>query len=234
VSDTTSFLGGAALAGLAALIVLRGGVNFGSVTPGQSSTLLPMPPMAIPGMGTGTTGTTMPGMPSTGMTGLTLPTPGPIVATAPTSNGEKTYEDAKQRIELDQIKSQLEQQQSQIRSQQALIDALTAQTRTAGLNPANAVVPAMVPQMQNSQLQNGHDASFVSGLPWALGGVLLTFGGGIAVVGMFSMLSRQNGRPNRTVEYIHDDYPAYLPQRRRVQSLPPRRTVRRVDLEDDD
>jgi hypothetical protein len=229
VSDTTSFLGGAALAGLAALIVLRGGVNFGSATPGQSSPLLPMPPMAIPGMSTGM-GTTMP---TTG-TGLILPTPGPVIATAPTSNGEKTYEDAKQRIELDQIKSQLEQQQSQIRSQQALIDALTAQNRTAGLNPVNAVVPAMVPQMQNSPMQNGHDASLVSGLPWALGGVLLTFGGGIAVVGMFSMLSRQNGRPNRTVEYIHDDYPAYLPQRRRVQSLPPRRTVRRVDLEDDD
>jgi hypothetical protein len=228
VSDTTSFLGGAALAGLAALIVLRGGVNFGNVAPGQSSPLLPMPPMAIPGMSTGM-GTTMP---TTG-TGLILPTPGPIVATAPTSNGEKTYEDAKQRIELDQIKSQLEQQQSQIRSQQALIDALTAQTRTAGLNPATAVAPAMVPQLQNSQLQNGQDASFVSGLPWALGGVLLTFGGGIAVVGMFSMLSRQ-GRPTRTVEYVHDDYPAYLPQRRRVQSLPPRRTVRRVDLEDED
>jgi hypothetical protein len=220
MSDTTSFLGGAALAGLAALIVLRGGINFGMPNVAGQSQLLPIPPAPLPGMNSNS--------PTVPTTGLTLPSPTPVVAAAP-SNSERTYEDAKQRIELDQIKSQLEQQQTQIRSQQALIDALTAQNKTAAINaPANAV-PQMVPQ-----LQSNHDNSVVSGLPWALGGVLLTFGGGIALVGMFSMLARQNNRPTRTVEYIHDDYPAYLPQRRRVQVLPPRRSVRRVDLEDDD
>jgi hypothetical protein len=219
MSDTTSFLGGAALAGLAALIVLRGGINFGTPNASGQSQLLPIPPMAFPG--TSTTPSFSPG--------TSLPAPSPVMPAA--TNSEKTYEDAKQRIELDQIKSQLEQQQSQIRSQQALIDALTAQTKTSGMNvPPPVAVPQMVPQVQSN-----HDGgSVVSGLPWALGGVLLTFGGGIALVGMFSMLARQNGRPVRTVEYIHDDYPAYLPQRRRVQALPPRRTVRRVDLEDED
>ncbi len=225
MSDTTSFVGGAALAGLATLIVLRGGISFGTPNGGQSSQLLPIPPMPamqgnMPSLNT---------VPNLATGGVALPTPSPIVAQA--SSPDKTYEDVKQRIELDHIKSQLEQQQSQIRSQQALIDALTTQNKTAAINPNNSLPPgnpAMVPQFQPS---NGGG---VSGLPWALGGVLLTFGGGIALVGMFSMLARQNNRPVRTVEYIHDDYPAYLPQRRRVQALPPRRTVRRVDLEDED
>jgi hypothetical protein len=225
MSDTTSFVGGAALAGLATLIVLRGGISFGTPNGGQSSQLLPIPP--VPTMpGTMPTLNTVPNL----STGSALPNPSPIVAQA--SSPDKTYEDVKQRIELDHIKSQLEQQQSQIRSQQTLIDALTTQNKTAAINPNNGLPQgnsAMVPQLSPS---NG--GGMVSGLPWALGGVLLTFGGGIALVGMFSMLARQNNRPVRTVEYIHDDYPAYLPQRRRVQALPPRRTVRRVDLEDED
>jgi hypothetical protein len=217
MSDTTSFLGGAALAGLAALIVLRGGINFGMPNVGGQSQLLPVPSSpSFPGLN-----------PAPSLSTNPLPSPVPIAAAA--NNSEKTYEDAKQRVELDQIKSQLEQQQVQIRSQQSLIDALTAQTKTAAMNaPPPATIPQMVPQQTNA------DGGLVSGLPWALGGVLLTFGGGIALVGMFSMLAKQNSRPVRTVEYIHDDYPAYLPQRRRVQALPPRRMVRRVDLEDED
>jgi hypothetical protein len=218
MSDTTSFLGGAALAGLAAMIVLRGGINFGTPGVATNPALLPLPPSNLPAPATG----------------FSLPSPSPSAAPAIAAvpgNGERSiYEDAKLRLEVDQLKSQIEQQQNQIRSQQTLIDNLTFQAKAAGLNtPQPQVVPQAVPQMQS----NG-DNSLVSGLPWALGGVLLTFGGGIALVGMFSMLSRQN-RPVRTVEYVHDDYPSYLPQRRRVQVLPPpRRTVRRVDLEDDD
>jgi Tfp pilus assembly protein FimV len=145
---------------------------------------------------------------------------------------QRDYEAAKLRLEVDQLKAQLEQQQSQLRGQQAALDTLMAQAKTGVLTPppSSAVVPQVVPQTTAA----GADASLLSGLPWALGGILLTFGGGIALVGMFTMFARQN-RPSRSIEYIQDDYPAYLSNvRRRVQVLPPRRPIRRINVEDED
>lgn len=217
MSDTTSFLGGAALAGLAAMIVLRGGINFGSpMLSNPNGSMLPMPPTLPPTNGS---------IQNFSAPNAAFPAPSPTtVAMAP---ADRTYEDAKMRLEMDQLKNQIEQQQTQIRSQQTLIDNLSLQAKANNLAPQ-----APVPQMQPTiQTQRGEDQSVVSGLPWALGGVLLTFGGGIALVGMMSMFAKQN-RPVRTVEYVHDDYPGYLSARRRTQALPPRRTLRRVDLED--
>jgi hypothetical protein len=215
MSDTTSFLGGAALAGLAAMLVLRGGINFGSPTlSSPNGNLLPIPPMMPPTNGS---------VQSFAAPNAAFPTPSPVAMMPPTS--DRTYEDAKMRLEMDQLKNQIEQQQTQIRSQQTLIDNLSLQTKANNLTP-----PVPVPQLQMPNPRQ-EDQSVVSGLPWALGGVLLTFGGGIALVGMMSMFAKQN-RPVRTVEYVHDEYPAYLSARRRAQALPPRRALRRVDLED--
>ncbi len=215
MSDTTSFLGGAALAGLAAMIVLRGGINFGSpMLSSPNGSMLPMPPALPPMNGS---------MQNFSAPNAVFPSPSPMAVTP----ADRTYEDAKMRLEVDQLKSQIEQQQTQIRSQQALIDNLSLQAKASNLAPQSAV-PPLQPTIQT---QRGEDQSVVAGLPWALGGVLLTFGGGIALVGMMSMFAKQN-RPVRTVEYVHDDYPGYLSARRRTQALPPRRTLRRVDLED--
>jgi hypothetical protein len=217
MSDTTSFLGGAALAGLAAMIVLRGGINFGSPTlSSPNGNLLPMPPMMPPTNGS---------VQSFAAPNAAFPSPSPV-AMLPPNTSDRTYEDAKIRLEVDQLKNQIEQQQTQIRSQQTLIDNLSLQSKT---NSLAAPVPQLQPAIANGSRND--DQSVVSGLPWALGGVLLTFGGGIALVGMMSMLAKQN-RPVRTVEYVHDEYPAYLSARRRAQALPPRRALRRVDLED--
>jgi hypothetical protein len=216
MSDTTSFLGGAALAGLAAMIVLRGGINFGSPTlSSPNGNLLPIPPMMPPTNGS---------VQNFSAPNAAFPSPSPM-AMMPPNQSDRTYEDAKMRLEMDQLKNQIEQQQTQIRSQQTLIDNLSLQTKANNLTP-----PAPVPQLQMPNPRQ-EDQSVVSGLPWALGGVLLTFGGGIALVGMMSMFAKQN-RPVRTVEYVHDEYPAYLSARRRAQALPPRRALRRVDLED--
>lgn len=216
MSDTTSFLGGAALAGLAAVIVLRGGVNLGLPTvSGSDAARLPMPP-SLPPVGNATQ--------EFATANPVLPTPQPAIAKA-----ELGYEEAKLRLEMDQLKSQFEQQQQQIRNQQALIDNLTLQSKAQSLTPPSPVPP---PAAQAPSPRQDESSSLAVGLPWALGGVLLTFGGGIALVGIMSMFTRQN-RPVRTVEYVHDDYPAYVPSRRRPQHmLPPRRTLRRVDLED--
>jgi hypothetical protein len=222
MSDTTSFLGGAALAGLVAVVVLRGGISFGSansplvgVQPGFSL------PSAVPNMGMN------PNMP-------TVPLPMPIAS--PVSSEKQDYDSVKLQFRVEQLQGQVEQQQTQLRSQQVMIDTLSAQSRTGvwnGQQPAPPA-PSVVPQLQAGNPNFDHGGGLANGLPWALGGVLLAFGGGIALVGMSSLFSRQN-RPGRTIEFVHDDYSPYLPQqRRRVQVLPPRRSIRRIDVEDED
>ncbi len=216
MSDTTSFLGGAALAGLAAVIVLRGGINLALPTVSSpNAARLPMPP-SLPPVGNATQ--------DFATANPALPNPQPAIAKA-----ELGYEEAKLRLEMDQLKSQFEQQQQQIRNQQTLIDNLTLQAKAQSLTP-----PAPVPQpTAQAPAPRRDESSLAAGLPWALGGVLLTFGGGIALVGIMSMFTTRQNRPVRTVEYVHDDYSAYVPSRRRTQQvLPPRRTLRRVDLED--
>lgn len=225
MSDTTSFLGGAALAGLAALVVMRGGVTIGSPSPSISQ--LPQ----LPQLSLGTTTN-----PATSQVALPpAPSPAPVAAAA-----RSDYESAKLQVTVEDLKARLEQQQAQLRSQQAVIDTLTAQLRTASL-PAQQPQPQPVAALpQSAPTPSAADQatnSVIAGLPWALGGMMLTFGGGIALVGMFALLSRQN-RPSRTIEVIHDDYPTYLPTapmaaRRRVQVLPPRRVIKRVEAEED-
>jgi hypothetical protein len=221
MSDTTSFLGGAALAGLAALVVMRGGLTIGSPSmPSQQSFQLPQLSL---GQGTinPATGQVMPALP----TAVAVP-------------GRSPYEDAKLDVKVESLKAQIEQLQLQVRSQQTVMDTMTTQMRTGALAP-QAPPSTVVPQPAfpvNSPSEQAA-TSMLSGLPWALGGMMLTFGGGIALVGMFVLLSRQN-RSGRTIEVIHDDYPAYLPtvqaaSRRRVQVIPPRRAIKRVEVEED-
>ena len=219
MSDTTSFLGGAALAGLAALVVMRGGLTIGSPSmPSQQSFQLPQLSLGQGNINP-VTGQVMPVVPS------------PMAAVP----GRSPYEDAKLDVKVESLKAQIEQLQLQVRSQQTVMDTMTAQVRTGALAPQQATVPQPTFPINSPSEQAA--TSMLSGLPWALGGMMLTFGGGIALVGMFVLLSRQN-RSGRTIEVIHDDYPAYLPtaqpaSRRRVQVIPPRRAIKRVEVEED-
>ncbi|MEB3292329.1 MAG: hypothetical protein VKJ24_04145 [Synechococcales bacterium] len=225
MSDTTSFLGGAALAGLAALIVMRGGITIGS-----PSTTAPSAP-SFPQLSLGGNN------PAVGNNPLPMP---PAVVPSPAVSGRSEYEQAKQAVTVESLKAQMEQLQAQVRNQEAVLNTLTTQIRTGALTPPPAPAPAS-PQPMPSMTPAVDSASnsVISGLPWALGGMMLTFGGGIALVGMFVMMSRQN-RSSRTIEVFHDDYPTYLPPmpsaappRRRVQVLPPRRVIKRVETDDD-
>jgi hypothetical protein len=218
MSDTTSFLGGAALAGLAALVVMRGGLTIGSPSmPSQQSFQLPQL-----SLGQGNIN------PATGQVMPALPTPAAVPGRSP-------YEDAKLDVKVESLKAQIEQLQLQVRSQQTVMDTMTTQVRTGALAAQAPAQPSMVPQPLPVSPSDQAATSMLSGLPWALGGMMLTFGGGIALVGMFVLLSRQN-RSGRTIEVIHDDYPAYLPTVQaasRVQVIPPRRAIKRVEVEED-
>lgn len=199
MSETTSFLGGAALAGLAAVILLRGGV-------GSTNAPILAPSQPLPNYGY----SVQPGM----------PTP-----TVPPTTGTDVD---KQRIETEQLKALVEQQRvqteqlkTQLQSQQALIETLNAQNKAALSAP---------PKPVNQGIDN---TPVFSNLLWMLGGVILTFGGGIALVGMFVLFAKQQ-RPSRTIEVVHDEYPGYLSNRRRTQMLPTRRSIRRVEAEEID
>ena len=206
MSETTSFLGGAALAGLAAVTLLKGGVN--ATAPGftspQNFQVQPYPTAAMPSVG----------MP-------------------PTTAAPTLYDLEKQRVDTEQLKAQFEQQRvqteqlkAQIQSQQTLIETLNAQNKNSGV----MLTPGKAPHEQS--LNSDQPSSpMMTGILWALGGMLLAFGGGLALVGIFVLLSRQQ-RPSRTIEVIHDEYPNYLPARRKSQVLPPRRTIKRVDADD--
>ena len=221
MSDTTSFLGGAALAGLAALVVMRGGLTIGSPSMPQAQSFQ-LPQLSL---GQGTIN------PATGQLLPSVPGPSPVVGV-----GRTPYEDAKLSVQVEALKAQLEQLQGQMRSQQTVVDTMTTQLRT-GMVTAQAIPTAVSQPVQPiASVSEQAATNLIAGLPWALGGMMLTFGGGIALVGMFVLLSRQNR--GRTIEVLHDDYPAYLPNvqtasRRRVQVLPPRRSIRRVEAEED-
>jgi len=222
MSDTTSFLGGAALAGLAALVVMRGGLTIGS----PSSQVQPSFQLPQLSLGQGNIN------PATGQPMSNTPTTSPVAAV-----GRSPYEEAKLDVKVESLKAQIEQLQLQVRSQQTVVDTLTTQLRTGSLTPQP--IPSLVPQPTAAIVSPSEQAatSMISGLPWALGGMVLTFGGGLALVGMFVLLSRQN-RSGRAIEIIHDDYPAYLPtvqtaSRRRVQVIPQRRAIKHIEVDED-
>ena len=206
MSETTSFLGGAALAGLAAVTLLKGGVS--ATAPSFTSSQIPIQPY-----------------PTATMPSLGVPS---------TSGAPTVYDLEQQRVQTEQLKAQFEQQRvqteqlkAQIQSQQTLIETLNAQSKNNGILP----IPAKAPQGQPLNSEQASSNPMLTGILWALGGMLLAFGGGLALVGVFVLFARQQ-RPSRTIEVIHDEYPNYLPARRKSQVLPPRRTIKRVDADD--
>ncbi len=114
---------------------------------------------------------------------------------------------------LDPYRAENEKLKAQAQSMQASIDSLTAQIKAN-----NAVAQVKPPQDDRNALPNS--------IIWALSGIGLTFGVGIAMMLVFMMFSR-NQQPSRTIEVIHsmDDHPQYPANRRRSQLPPARRIV---------
>lgn len=205
MSDTTAFLGGAAFAGLAALLLLKGGISVGEShlppnSPLQSPTNLP--PVSV-----------LPPAPP-----MTMASPQPM----PYSLGQDRNETEQLKTQLEKQRTETEQLKAQLQNQQRVIEALTAQMRVN-----NATTQARALQKEADQANN----SLPNAILWVLGGMVLTVAGGIGLAGVLALASRPPRSP-RTVEVIHsmDGYSPYLPARRRSQVLPPRRVdYRRID-----
>lgn len=195
MSETTSFLGGAAFAGLAALVLLKGGITVGAPNVSNSQ--------ALP-----------------------IPTVSPSVVAQPTASPSPELEDGASIEDVDQLKTLVEQQKTdieklrtQVQDQKVAIDTLTTQLKVN--SPA---MNASAQVLAEDQIAN----PLLTGLLWAIGGVVLALGGGLALVGMFVLVARQQtSRSPHTVEVIHtaQQVPNYLPSRRRAPVLPARRVV---------
>ncbi|MER3495052.1 MAG: heterocyst differentiation related protein [Mastigocladus sp. ERB_26_2] len=204
MSESMAFIGGVAVAGLAAILLLKGtgtSLQQPNIAIPQISNLVPQqqpyyaPPNYAP-----------------------FPQPSPV---SPNTDERVAIERAK--MENEKLKQENEQlkiqiQQIQAQAQQAQQAAFSFQQQLQSQNAA---------QLQQQQSQNRW---WSSPIVWAVGGMSLTIGGGIVVAGVLSLFSPKQ-RP-RTVQVIHPyngSTPPLAPVRR-TEFLPPRTEARRVDM----
>lgn len=213
---STAFLAGAAFAGIAAFVLLRSGGN-----PGQANlpTYLPSPPQ--PGQAYGT------------MQQLPPPPPTATGVSPDTAPYCLQQQSDTQRLKdrLEQQQSETEQVKAQLRNQQMVIEALTTQAKANVYPPPVNPTQELAPVHQQQQPLN----PMLTGILWAVGGMVLTVISGVVLAAAFALLSQQQ-RPPRTVQVIHPipTPPPTLSHRRRSEFLPPQLEGRRNDSIDYD
>jgi hypothetical protein len=211
MSESMAFIGGVAVAGLAALLLLKGSGNSLPATfnaPQVQSPVVTQPYMAQPGA--------YPGVPF--YPNQLPPNPDPIELRTQLER-QKTQLDVLQQ-ENDRLKNQNQQFQTQVQSYYQ--SQLSAQQ-----NQSSA---------QQAALQQTQEPWWSSGILWAVGGMALTVGGGIVVAGVSALFS-QKQRPTRTVQVIHPyngSGNTISPPVRRAEFLPPRSERRMEAPEYDD
>ncbi|NMG20979.1 heterocyst differentiation related protein [Brasilonema bromeliae] len=210
MSESMAFIGGVAVAGLAALVLLKGtggnslpNYTVGSQLPAVVAPSAMMPPTA-----------TYPGQP--------YPNPVPISP----NNEEMRVQTERLKLENEGLKNENNGLKTQVQQLQSQIQQVY--NYQVQLNQQN--------QQQNAaQLQHQSENRWWSSpVVWAVGGMTLTVGGGIVVAGVLALFSPKD-RPTRTVQVIHPyngPTPPLAPVRR-AEFLPPR-TERRVEAQEYD
>jgi TolA-binding protein len=206
MSESMAFIGGVAVAGLAALVLLKGAgtspqPNFGVTAPQMPTALVPqqvMPPPNYP---------------------YPHPTYPNVPPTAPNSDQRAELETLKSemarlRSDNEQLRTQNQQLQWQFQTynqqQQQLQFSQQSSNQRAALQPQTPW--------------------WSSPIVWAVGGMSLTIGGGVVVAGVLALFSPKQ-RQTRTVQVIqpyHGPTPPLVPVRR-TEFLPPRMDARRVE-----
>ncbi|MEM7553219.1 MAG: heterocyst differentiation related protein [Cyanobacteria bacterium P01_A01_bin.84] len=209
MSESMAFIGGVAVAGLAALLLLKGTNN-------------PVQSFAVPSQIQQPQVVAPPALPQQGQ----YPFPAQNQPAVSRINSDSPLRTDMERLKLqlndlqktnDQLKNQNQQLQTQLQNNyQQQINALSAQNSQAS-SPQSALTT--------------NQPWWSSGIVWAVGGVIVTVGGGIVVAGISALFS-QKQRPTRTVQVIHPyNSPVATPigPVRRAEFLPPRAESRRVE-----
>jgi TolA-binding protein len=203
MSESMAFIGGVAVAGLAALVLLKGAnspqPNFAAVNP-QFQAPVPqqlMPPPQYPPYGQ-----------------PLYPNP-PV---APNSDQRAELESLKS--EMARLKSDNEQVRTQNQQLQWQLQSYNQQQQQLQFSQQNNQRTALQPQTP----------WWSSPIVWAVGGMSLTIGGGVVVAGVLALFSPKQ-RQSRTVQVIqpYQGHTQPLVPVRRTEFLPPRMETRRVE-----
>ncbi len=213
MSESMAFVGGVAVAGLAAILLLKGTGN--SLQPNIA--LSPQMPAVLPGVAQPQPQPYPP--PPYGQQAPQVPPPGP-------NNDEQRLAVERMKMENDALRKDNEQLKGHVQQLQAqLQQAYNYQVQLNAQQSQNAA------QLQQRE-QQSQNRWWSSPIVWAVGGMSLTIGGGVVVAGVLALFSPKQ-RPARTVQVIHPyngPTPPLAPVRR-AEFLPPRTDVtRRVDV----
>jgi hypothetical protein len=208
MSESMAFIGGVAVAGLAALVLLKG---TGAPLQPNIAVAPQMPaPVVAPQM-------MQPGQyPSYGQP---YPNPAPI---NPSGTEEFRLQMERQKNQLDVLQRENDQLKQQIPQLQYQVENYKNQ---AQLNVNNQA--AQQAALQHQQPETPWSSSPIV---WAVAGMTLTIGGGVVVAGVLALFSPRQ-RSTRTVQVIHPyngPTPPLAPVRR-AEFLPPRVETRRVE-----
>ena len=211
MSESMAFIGGVAVAGLAALVLLKG----------TNTPLQPNFAVASQMPGTVVAPGVQPQMYPYGPYGQQMyPSQPP---TAPTSDQRQEMEKLNTQMQLERLKNDNEQLKLQNQQLQGQVQNFNTQQQWQLAQQNNQQKTAATFQPQNSWLS--------SPMLWAVGGAALTIGGGVVVAGVLALFSPRQ-RPARTVQVIHPyqgNTPPLVPVRR-AEFLPASRMeARRVE-----
>ncbi|MBD2089916.1 hypothetical protein H6F67_08615 [Microcoleus sp. FACHB-1515] len=191
MSNTTAFLSGCAITGVAAVLLLGGGFAVGQYRNN-------VPPGALP-----TPTQTLPGVPETA-TPIPVP-PYPTNLTETNSDPQLTRDLEQQRTETAALKSQVEDLKRQVEQQRNDMQRLTAQIQVQQ-ETLNTI--AARSDRGDALSGSGQSQTLLMG---AVGfGFLVVLGGGGAVlIGVIVLLVQSQRRSNRTMHVIHPVQPTY-------------------------
>ncbi|MBD2528843.1 heterocyst differentiation related protein [Nostoc flagelliforme FACHB-838] len=211
MSESMAFIGGVAVAGLAALVLLKGTntpiqPNFAVapqmpgtvVAPGIQPQMYPYSPYGQP---------MYPSQPPT----------------APTTDQRLEVEKLNTQMQLERLKNDNEQLKLQNQQLQGQVQNFNTQQQWQLAQQNN--------QQKTAAFQPQNPSWWSSPMLWAVGGATLTIGGGVVVAGVLALFSPRQ-RPARTVQVIHPyqgNTPPLVPVRR-AEFLPASRMeARRVE-----
>ncbi|MEH2123032.1 heterocyst differentiation related protein [Nostoc sp.] len=218
MSESMAFIGGVAVAGLAALVLLKG-----TNTPLQPNfAVAPQMPgvVAPPGM--------QPQMYPYGPYGQPM-YPNQVQPPTGTSTDQRLeMEKLNTQMQMERLKNDNEQLKLQNQQLQGQVQNFNTQQQWQLAQQNNQPKTAATFQPQN--------AWWSSPVLWAVGGATLTIGGGVVVAGVLALFSPRQ-RPARTVQVIHPyqgNTPPLVPVRR-AEFLPASRMeARRVEAQEYD
>ncbi len=213
MSESMAFIGGVAVAGLAALVLLKG-----TNTPLQPNfAVAPQIPGTVVAPGV------QPQMYSPYNPYAPPPVyPGQVQPPAPNTD---------QRLEMEKLNTQMQVERLKNDNEQLKLQVQQFQGQIQNFNTQQQWQLAQQNNQQKSAALQPQNSWWSSPVLWAVGGATLTIGGGVVVAGVLALFSPRQ-RPARTVQVIHPYQGATPPlvPVRRAEFLPASRMeARRVE-----